>query len=172
MREFSGVISEYERGSGKGGMYLSEIPGGYLVGQSSSTLAKARVKIGDKYLLKLQVVEGLDSHIRTAHATGEPCTLYIHRRRLIGIKLGSGELYFIRKRVVVGLLAMALLTGSLLLIPFWFWLIAFPVTILLGIFYWAIIWEYVYYFDGRRLKKIGGIPLSMYGERLDVRSAI
>lgn len=53
MKEFSGVVSEYERGSGEGGTYLTSIPGGYLMGKSSSTLANATVKIGDKYLLKL-----------------------------------------------------------------------------------------------------------------------
>lgn len=172
MKEFSGVISEYKRGSGEGGTYLTSIPGGYLMGKSSSTLANAAVKIGDNYLLKLQVIQGLASHMSKAHTTRKPCTLYIHRRRLIGIKLDSGELYFYRKRVVLGSLIMLVLLSICYLMPIWAWIFLFPLAILVGAVFWAMIWEMVYYFDGKKLEKLGGIPVSMYGDRLDVRSAI
>lgn len=172
MKEFSGIISEYKRGSGEGGMYLTSIPGGYLMGKSGSTLAKAMVKIGDNYLLKLQVILGLASHVERAHTTRKPCTLYIHRKRLIGIKLDSGELYFYRKPMILGSLMMLVLLFICYLMPIWVWIILFPLAILVGALFWAMLWELVYYFDGKKLEKLGGIPVSMYGDRLDVRSAI
>ncbi|OYV74590.1 MAG: hypothetical protein B7Z66_15925 [Chromatiales bacterium 21-64-14] len=107
-----------------------------------------------------------------AHTTGKPCTLYIHRRRLIGIKLDSGELYFYRKSAVLMSLLMFMVLFSCYLIPIWAWIFLFPLAILVGAVSWAMIWEGVYYFDGKKLEKLGGIPVSMYGDRLDVRSAI
>ncbi len=172
MKEFSGVMSEYERKGGLGGgvTHLFSVPGGYVTGTSGTTLSNATVKIGDKYLLKLEVILGLDKYMEEAHRTGKPCTLYIHRRRLIGIKLDNGEIYFYRKRVFVAWAIMLGVCALFYYVPFLF--IVLPLTILWLVILWKLIWELAYYFDGRKLEKLGGIPVSMYGDRLDLRSAI
>lgn len=177
MKEFSGVMSEYKRKERGGGItHLASIPGGYVAGTSGGTLSNATVKIGDKYLLKLEVILGLDSYMGEAHRTGRPCTLYIHRRRLIGIKLDDGELYFYRKRVFLALSIVLAMVAFLSLFPLYYVVLAsiivFPLTILWIAVCWKLLWEIVYYFDGKKLEKLGGIPVSMAGDRLDLRSAI
>jgi len=176
MKEFSGVISEYGRGGGGGVTQLLSVPGGYVMGTSGGTLANATVKIGDKYLLKLEVILGLSSYMDEARRSGKPCTLYIHRRRLIGIKLDDGEMYFYRKRVFLALLIVLAMVFFLSLFPLYYVVLAsvivFPLTILWLVVCWKLIWEIVYYFDGKKLEKLGGIPVSMAGDRLDLRSAI
>ncbi len=149
---------------------MSAVSGGYVVGTSGGTLSTATVKIGDDYLLKLEVILGLDSYMKRAHRTRKPCTLYIHRKRLIGIKLDGGELYFYRKRAILASLLALFIISLFYFIPFL--IIILPLTILCLVTVWKVLWELVYYFDGRKLEKLGGIPVSMYGDRLDLRSAI
>ncbi|MDE2333270.1 MAG: hypothetical protein KGK10_01875 [Rhodospirillales bacterium] len=170
MKEFNGIISEYKRKDSGGWTSLVGFPGGVAVGPYGGALAEAMVKIGGDYLLKLEVVHGLASYMERAHSTRKPCTLYIHRRRLIGIKLDGGEIYFYRKPVILA----SFLTLFMLLLYYFvpFLIIIFPLTILWLVIFWKVIWEVLYRLDGRKLKKLGGIPLSVDGDRLDLRSAI